>query len=67
MVLTCCRGSFRWRHGAQAAKGRAVCTDFRMIGQCLQPVNGFAVITAQYVAKYGVPPSARKSSCASAR
>jgi hypothetical protein len=47
MVLTCCRISFRCRHGAQAAKGRAVCTGFRMIGQCPQPVNGFAVITAQ--------------------
>jgi hypothetical protein len=47
MVLTYCRISFRCRHDAQAAKGRAVCTDFRMIGQCPHPVNGFAVITAQ--------------------
>ncbi len=37
------------------SQGRAVCNDFRVLGECPQPAQGKADITALYVAKFGAP------------
>ena len=48
------------RASAPQSAGRNVCSDFRLLGECPQPVQGKADITTLYVNKFGSPPAGKK-------